>query len=76
MTKFEVGKVYEMTSICNQDCVWSYVVVGRTESTITLKDLVTETVKRCRVNKYLTETSGCESVYPLGRYSMCPILRA
>ena len=71
MTKFEIGKTYSMRSICDYNCIWSYKVIARTEKTITIYD--GETTKKCRISKYSTK---CESVYPLGAYSMCPVLRA
>ena len=75
MKRFEVGKKYSMRSICNYDCVWTYTVVARTEKTVTLEEEGGKTFK-CRINKYLLDIEGIECVYPLGRYSMCPILRA
>ena len=74
MKKFEIGKTYSMNSACMHDCVWSYTVTARTAQTITLND--GEKVIRCRINKGLSEYRGAESVYPLGRYSMAPILSA
>ena len=75
MKKFEVGKNYSMRSICNQDCVWTYKVVARTAQTITIESEDGE-IKKCRINKYLLDIEGIECVFPLGRYSMCPTLRA
>ncbi len=74
MIKFEVGKTYSMRSICDSNCVWTYTVTARTAQTITLSD--GGKVLKCRINKQISEYNGCESVFPLGRYSMCPILRA
>jgi hypothetical protein len=81
MNKFEIGNTYSMRSICDHECVWTYTVVARTEQTITLMDERvkasngTETIK-CRVNKKVSEWNNAETVYPLGRYSMCPSLTA
>ena len=75
MKKFEVGKNYSMRSACDWDCVWTYKVVARTAQTITIESEDGKTLK-CRINKYLMDIEGIEAVYPLGRYSMCPILRA
>lgn len=74
MKKFEIGNTYSMTSICDHNCVWTYTVVARTAQTITLTD-GRETIK-CRVNKAISEWNKAETVYPLGRYSMCPSLVA
>ena len=76
MTKFEVGKKYIMRSICDHNCTWEYEVTARTAQTITLADTFTHEVIKCRVNKQVSEWSNTESIFPLGRYSMAPILRA
>ena len=75
MTKFEVGKVYSMNSICMHDCVWTYTVVARTDAMVTLADDKGKTAK-FRINKKISEYRNAESVFPLGRYSMCPTLSA
>lgn len=75
MTRFEVGKRYECHSICDWNCVWAYEVTARTASTIILKDQDGKVIKR-KVIKGLSEINGTESLYPLGKYSMCPILHA
>ena len=74
MNKFEIGKQYSMRSICDHDCVWTYTVVARTASTITITD--GKQTKTCRIVKNLSEYRNAESVFPFGRYSMCPILSA
>jgi hypothetical protein len=71
MKKFETGKTYTMRSICDHECVWGYKVKARTEKTVTLTDEHGKETK-CRVSN----DNGGEFVRPLGRYSMCPILRA
>ncbi len=75
MKKFEVNKIYSMRSPCQHDCVWTYIVVSRTNCTVTLKERRGETVK-CRISKKVSEYCDTEIVYPLGKYSMCPLLRA
>ena len=74
MTKFEIGKTYSMTSACDHNCVWTYKVTARTAQTITLTDGA-EIIK-CRINKGISEYRNAETVLPLGRYSMCPMLTA
>lgn len=76
MRKFEVGKEYSVRSACDHDCVWIFRVVSRTDSTVTLKGVNNNDGGLKRINKKVSEWSDCESVYPLGRYSMSPILRA
>lgn len=75
MVHFEIGKVYECRSICDYDCVWSYTVVARTASTITIKNNGTGEIQKNRILGFSKEF-GVETVYPLGRYSMCPSLSA
>ena len=78
--RFEVGKRYMMRSACNQDCVWMYTVVSRTESTVVLQQLRMGKPygdkARFRINKGSSEIWGAEAVRPLGTYSMCPTLVA
>ena len=74
MKQFEIGNTYTMRSICNHECVWVYKVTKRTASTITITD--GKEVKTCRINKQVSDWNGTETIYPLGRYSMCPSLRA
>ena len=75
MVRFEIGKVYECRSICDYNCVWTYTVIGRTESTITIKDNNTGATQKNRILGF-SKQMGVETVYPLGRYSMCPSLCA
>lgn len=75
MKKFEEGKRYEMRSICDHNCVWSYTVKARTAAMVTLLDENGKEIK-CRINKQISELNNTETVYPLGRYSMAPALRA
>lgn len=72
MLKFEVGNIYACRSACDHNCIWYFRVVSRTKSTITI--LKNPVVKR--INKQLSEWNGAESVYPLGNYSMSPVLSA
>ena len=74
MKKFEIGTEYSMRSICDQNCIWTYKVTARTEQTITITD--GKEVKKCRINKKVSEWNDTETVYPLGRYSMAPQLHA
>ena len=74
MKKFEVGKTYSMTSICDHNCIWTYTVTARTAQTITITD--GKKSQKCRINKKSSEYRNAETVYPLGQYSMCPSLEA
>ena len=75
MKKFEIGKKYSMTSPCDHNCVWVFKVTGRTEKTITVINEWGDT-QNLRVNKKASEWNNAETVYPLGKYSMCPALEA
>lgn len=74
MTRFEIGKTYSMRSACDHNCTWTYMVTGRTQTTITLNDGRKDI--KCRVNKQISEYRDAETVFPLGRYSMSPVLSA
>ena len=74
MKKFEVGKAYSMRSPGDYNCIWSYIVKARTAQTITLQ--AGNEIKKCRVIKELSEVRGAESLLPLGKYSLAPILSA
>ncbi len=74
MKQFEIGKTYTMASPCDRNCVWTYTVTKRTAKTITISD-GTET-KTCRVNVQVSEDRNAETIFPMGRYSMCPALSA
>lgn len=78
MKQFEVNGLYSMRSICNQECVWQYIVTARTACTVTLKSVEGKASKviKCRINKAATEYRQAETVYPLGQYSMAPALSA
>lgn len=75
MKTFEIGNKYSMKSVCDQNCVWTYKVIGRTSASVTLED-EKGNKKTCRINKKYSEYRNAETVFPEGRYSMCPILSA
>lgn len=74
MKKFEIGKKYSMESICDSNCIWSYTVIARTAQTVTITD-GSNTLK-LRISKKTSEYRGSETVYPLGQYSLAPMLSA
>lgn len=78
--RFEVGKRYMMRSACDYDCVWLYVVVSRTASSVVLQQIRMGKPygdqARFMINKKSSEYYGAEAVKPLGTYSMSPVLRA
>lgn len=70
--KFEVGKSYQCRSVCDSDCVFTFTVLKRTEKTVTLQDSVSKEIYRRRPDVW----DGQEVCFPMGYYSMCPIIRA
>ncbi len=72
MKQFETGKFYFCRSICDQDCIWIFRVIRRTEKTIVVQEDGLGPEKSLRVKVYDNE----EYVMPLGRYSMAPVLTA
>lgn len=71
MNKFIVGNHYAMFYPCQHSCVWKCTVVKRTDKTILLAN-DDDRIKRCKIMK---DNVG-EYCYPIGRFSMCPVLRA
>jgi hypothetical protein len=72
MTKFELDKTYFMRSVCDYNCIWNATVLKRTAKFVTLKVDGEKDPVRCKVSEY----DNSEMCYPLGKYSMAPILRA
>ena len=68
--QFQVGKRYNLTFIGDSDLHVCYEVTKRTEKTVTVTD--GQETKTCRPYIY----DGHESVQPMGRYSMSPVLSA
>lgn len=69
---FEPGKTYFCRSICDYDCKWSYLVTKRTDKSIYVQKDGTGPVMARRVS---SDRYG-EFCYPMGHYSMAPVLRA
>ena len=67
MQTFQVGQRYTTRSACDRDCVFGLVVASRTAKTIK-----TTSGKTLRISIY----DGAEVVWPQGKYSMAPIIRA
>ena len=74
MKKFEVGKTYFMRSVGDYDCIWYCEILSRTAKFVTVK--VSGYVDPVRVGIKLDEYRQQEECFPLGRYSMAPLLRA
>lgn len=74
MKTFEINKKYSVRSVCDHNCIWTFEVLKRTKSTITITN--GKEVKTCRINKKYSEYNNAETIFPLGKYSMCPVLSA
>lgn len=73
MKQFEIGKKYCMRSACDHNCTWTYEVIKRTTKTVTLQELNSDNKP---INRRIFLYNDCESVKPLGSYSMAPVLTA
>ena len=69
-SKFRVGKTYATRSACDHDCIFSFVILARTEKTVTI-DVHGRTVRRG-----VSLHNGIEQFAPFGRYSMAAIISA
>jgi len=78
MTKFEIGKKYYSTSIGDADFDFIWIVTGRTDKTVELRQVIgsyqpkLQDAKKFRISIY----EDVEKCSPLGKYSMSPTLRA
>ena len=68
---FEVGKTYSTRSVCDRDCVFSVTIASRTKSTVTTTD-----GKKFGIAKKETAWNEAETIFPTGRYSMAPVIKA
>jgi len=68
--QFEVGKTYSTRSMCNWDCIYSFVILARTAKSVTV-DVHGKTVRRG-----LSIYEGVEQFKPFGNYSMAAIISA
>lgn len=74
MTTFEIGKQYTHGWIGDSELFTTWTVIARTAATITIQD--GDEIRKCRINKEYSEMNNRETVFPYGKYSMCPTLRA
>lgn len=69
--QFQVGQTYSTRSACDYDCVFSFTVIKRTAKFVTIEDRHGK-VRRCGIKVW----DNVESCFPLGSYSMAPIISA
>lgn len=74
--QFKVGKVYKMGWIGDSTFFTFWEVIKRTDKTITIKDQSDGQIKTCRIDAKYSSAFETEVVWPLGKGSMCPILKA
>ena len=74
VVRFEPGRRYACRSACDHNCVWTFEVVRRTAKSVWIReaDGGDRGTKRRKVDVY----EGRETVFPLGTFSMAPILSA
>ena len=72
MTKFEVGRVYRVISIEDNNAFWFFEVTHRTSKQVTFNQPGDPTQFKKRINL----RNDVEVAYPFGKYPMCPMLNA
>jgi hypothetical protein len=68
--QFAVGTTYQTRSICDHDTIYSFVIFGRTQKTVTVN------VHGKLVKRGIQIYDGREQFKPFGTYSMCAIISA
>lgn len=69
--RFEVGKVYVVGLMADHTHRIPFIVVSRTDKTVTVRDRHGAVIRR-RVDVH----EGEETIQPMGRYSLAPHMRA
>ena len=78
-TTFKAGSIYSCRSACDHNCVWSFRVIRRTAKSVWIAPvrrgevLADEMTRKAVTVSHYDDT---EIVYPLGKYSMAPVLGA
>jgi hypothetical protein len=70
--KFKVSTDYGTRSICDHNCIFKFTVQKRTDKNIWILEKSSKKVIRRKIDIW----NGEESIFPYGKYSMAPILRA
>lgn len=69
---FVTGETYITRSACDHNCVFTYKILQRSAKSVKISREMGPPVTR-RLNK---DETGLEFIYPEGKYSMCPVLKA
>lgn len=72
MKQFQVGKTYATRSICDHDCIFSFVILSRTAKTVTV-NVHGKVVRRGLSTNW---DGTAEAFSPFGRYSMSAVISA
>jgi hypothetical protein len=70
---FAAGQTYAIRSIGDNDCVFRFTVLSRSAKRITIKSNFGVKTVGVKPSKY---HNGSEMAYPLGNYSMSPMMVA
>ncbi len=73
MIRFEAGKEYRERSASDYTCILSFNVVRRTDKNVWISD---RAFHKTTIRRRIHVSDGVEYIWPLGKYSMAPILRA
>lgn len=74
IAKFEINKTYKTNSVCDSECIFKFKVLKRTEKSVWIIDA--KESNPITIRKKIDIFDNTESIFPLGKYSMAPILRA
>ena len=72
--KFEVGKTYSTRSMCDHNCIYRYTVTARRGNKLTLES--NTGTRANRMAKILPYKPDVEKCWPMGSYSMAPVISA
>jgi len=69
--KFQIGTTYTTRSACDHECIFAFTVTARSAKFVTLEDRHGR-IARAGVKVF----DGEERCFPMGRYSMAPVISA
>ena len=70
--KFQVDRIYENSSVCDSECIFSFRINRRTEKSVWITGSNNINNERRKIDVY----NGEETIYPFGKYSMATIIGA
>lgn len=75
--QFNAGQVYSTRSIGDSNCIYTWQVIKRSDSSVWIQEMSRCGELQGKVERRkITERDGVEMIYPNGKYSMAPTLRA